>query len=127
MKFTQTDYNNTETILKFANAPMVGKAVMVESDGIDANSDGKKIVPAGTIVGGATQPVLENPDEPVAEKNEQGVDADAAEGVLLSDVDVTHGDAQGTMIIMGFIDKNKLPAAPAEDAVTALNMVKFIV
>lgn len=127
MKVVETNYNNTETILKYANAPYVGKAVMVSDEGVAANSDGKKIVSAGTIVGGATKAVLDNPDEPVTKKNTQAVDAAAAEGVLINDVDVTYGAAPGTMLIHAFIDKTKLPEDPAAEAVTALNMIKFIV
>lgn len=132
MKFVTTDYSNTETIFKYASAPYVGVPVMVSDDGIVANADGRKIVPAGTIVGGATQPVLDNPDEPVAEKNTQGLASGAAgaavdaEGVLVNDVDVTHGAAPGTMLIMAFLDKSKLPAVPAPEAVTTLNLIKFI-
>ena len=44
----------------------------------------------------------------------------AAEGVLLYDVDVTHGDAPGAMIVWGFIDKSKLDEDPCDDAVEAL-------
>lgn len=43
-----------------------------------------------------------------------------AEGVLLHDVDVTHGDAPGSMIVWGFIDKSKLDEDPCEDAIDAL-------
>ena len=43
-----------------------------------------------------------------------------AEGVLLHDVDVTHGDAPGQMIVWGFIDKSKLDEDPCDDAVAAL-------
>jgi hypothetical protein len=43
-----------------------------------------------------------------------------AEGVLLYDVDVTHGDAPGAMIVWGFIDKSKLDEDPCDDAVEAL-------
>lgn len=52
--------------------------------------------------------------------------ATAAEGVLLNDVDVTYGPAQGAMIIHGFINVNKLPEAPAADAKTALKGIFFI-
>ncbi|MCG8514554.1 MAG: hypothetical protein MI740_10460 [Halanaerobiales bacterium] len=133
MKFVETTYNNTETIFKYANAPYVGVSVMVSDAGITANADGKKIVPAGTIVGGDTKSVLDNPGEPVVKKNTQGLATGAAgaavdaEGVLANAVDVTHGTAPGTMLIHAFIDKSKLPEVPAAEAVAALNMIKFIV
>jgi len=52
--------------------------------------------------------------------------ASDAEGVLLNDVDVTEGDASGAMIIQGYIATNKIPSAPAADAVEALKMIEFI-
>lgn len=67
-KFVQTDYLNKTEILKFPDH-YVALAVMVSDEGVSANADGKKIVPAGTIVGGKDAPVLENLDQPVVDKN----------------------------------------------------------
>lgn len=121
MKFVTETYGNKKTIFKLANAPYVAIPVMVDDEGVTANENGKKIVPAGTIVAGKTEPVLLNPGEPVIKKNT----ADA-EGILINDVDVTYGSAPGAMAIMAFIDLNKIPEEPTEEAVDALNMIKFI-
>lgn len=231
-KFETTSYSKITNILKYNDFFAV--TVSVEDNGISANSDGKKIVKAGTIVGGVSSPVLLNPNEPVQEKNTQSVaasleldnatpDANSkvtitaneagtagndikvqfldplgndqalavsisgdtivvslatdgtgaitstaaevaaainahliagelvtaeasgdgstvieahaatalangaagtgylAEGVLLYDVDVTHGDQQGAMIVRGFIDENQLDSAPCDDAKEALS------
>lgn len=67
-KFVQTDYLNKKEILKFPDH-YVAIPVMVDDSGVSANADGKKIVPAGTIVGGKDAPVLENLDQPVTDKN----------------------------------------------------------
>ena len=67
-KFVQTDYLNKTEILKFPDH-YVALAVMVSDESVSANADGKKIVPAGTIVGGKDDPVLENLDQPVVDKN----------------------------------------------------------
>lgn len=79
-------------------------AVNVSDKGVTAGTDGKKIVPAGTVIGG----VLED-------MTQEAVAADGstvtAEGILYHDVDVTDGAAVGTMIIRGVIDGKKLPAA----------------
>ena len=54
MKFTTTDLTKSQTeILKFPDH-YVAMPVTVDDDGISAGSNGKKIVPAGTIVGNAT-------------------------------------------------------------------------
>ena len=42
------------------------------------------------------------------------------EGVLLDDVDCTHGPKSGAIAIMGVMDLNKLPAVPSAMAVAAL-------
>jgi len=127
MKFNSTSFTNRNEILKFADH-YVSIPVMVDDAGVVANADGKKIVLAGTIVGGigGVNAVLVNDTVIVTAHNTQsgatttagaGVDA---EGVLLNDVDVTFGDASGAMLIHGFIDLAKLPAAPVADVVTAL-------
>lgn len=124
-KFVETTYSGTKDILKFPDH-YVAIAVTVDNAGIVANAQGKKIVPAGTIVGGKAAPVLSNLNQPVQKKNTQAVDANLAEGVLKNDVDVTHGPASGAMIIHGFIKTDALPEAPAAAAVTALKQIFFI-
>ncbi len=110
MKHTQTSYSSNKTILKFADH-YVAQSVMVGDTGVVADSEGKKIVKAGTIVAG----------DPVVTTN-----TSAAEGVLFYDVDVTYGPAPGAMIIHGFIDLSKLPEAPSTDAKATLNQVVFM-
>lgn len=119
MKFVETQFTNRTEILKFPDH-YVALAVTVDDVGVTANADGKKIVPAGTIVGGGT---LANPDAKVTEKNDATLGAEA-EGVLLNDVDVTYGPASGAMVIHGFIDLNKLPKAP--DATVDLQNITFL-
>lgn len=120
-KFVQSTYTNKKEILKFPDH-YVAIAVTVDDTGITANSDGKKIVKAGTLVGGGT---LADPTKKVVEKNDATVGKDA-EGILLNDVDVTYGSAPGAMVVHGFIDLNKLPKAPDPTAVTALQQITFI-
>lgn len=121
-KFVQTDYGNKTEILKFPDH-YVAVGVTVDDSEITTNADGKKIVPAGTIVGGG---VLTDNTKKVSAKNTQGAAAGSAgaavdaEGVLLDDVDVSYGPASGAMIIHGFIDTSKLSTAPVAEAITAL-------
>ena len=119
MKFVETDYLNTQkSIIKFPDH-YVGMAVTIAADGVVANSDGKKIVPAGTILGTAgASPILSDQTMKAKDVN-NSTDAAKAEGILFHDVDVTYGDAQGTMILHGFIDLNKI-TAPQAGCVTAL-------
>lgn len=46
-------------------------------------------------------------------------------GVLLSDV-VLAENPNGTIVVHGFIEKGKLPAAPDAAAITALSQIKFM-
>jgi hypothetical protein len=115
MKFVQTDYLSTKNILRFPDH-YVTMPVMVDDTGVVVNTDGKKLVPAGTIIGGNGGKVLENPDVLVIVNN----DADA-EGVLFNDVDVTYGPAPGAMLIHGFPALDKLPVPPEAAAITALS------
>jgi hypothetical protein len=115
MKFVQTDYAGTKNILRFPDH-YVAVPVTVDDTDIALNEDGKKIVPAGTIVGGVGGKVLDDPDAiKVAHKNDAG-----AEGVLLNDADVTYGPCGAAMIIHGFPATGTLPEAPSAEAVTAL-------
>jgi len=116
-KFVETNYVTGIEILKFPDH-YVALAITVDDTGVTANAEGKKIVPKGTILGGGfitDDTVLAVP-----------ANDETAEGVLFNDVDVTYGPASGAAIIHGFIDLSKLPEAPSDEAVTALNMIKFI-
>lgn len=48
-----------------------------------------------------------------------------AKGVLLTDVNLNE-NPNGTIVVHGFIKTNKLPAEPADEAVTALSQVMFM-
>lgn len=67
--------------------------------------DGRKVVPAGAVIpaNGAT-----------------------AKGILFEDVDVTEGAKPGSVVIAGTIYGNRLPAALAEAAATALTGITVL-
>lgn len=109
MKFVKTEYGNNIEILKYGVQDYIARPIMVSATGVSANEDGKKIVPAGSILSDAGAIVNDA----------------TAEGVLLWDVDVTYGDAAGSLVMFGFIDSTKLPVQPAEEAITALKLIKF--
>lgn len=110
MKFLKTDYSNNKEILKFGSQDYVAHPCMVSATGITADADGRKIVKAGSIL----------------DKNGAIVNDGTAEGVLLYDVDVTYGDAQGALVVFGFIDGTKLPVSNLTSAcVSALKLIKF--
>nr|WP_308691992.1 hypothetical protein [uncultured Terrisporobacter sp.] len=99
-KIRVTEYSNSKEILKYDH--YVSQAIVLETSNGTSVGD-KKIVKAGTIL--------------------PANDA-TAKGVLLYDVDVTHGNATGALVIHGFIDKTKIPAQPNE--LVNLPMIMFI-
>ncbi|TPG75597.1 hypothetical protein EEL32_24015 [Brevibacillus laterosporus] len=120
-KFIETNYSSKKEILKFPDH-YVALAVTVDDAGITANAEGKKIVPAGTILGGG---VLTDPSK-VAKKAKTTADKSDADGVLLNDTDVTYGPAPGAMVIHGFIDLNKIPNTPDVAEIAALKQITFL-
>ena len=98
--FKKTSAVTPKQIL-FGTAPMMSVGVVVSSSDIIANSEGKKIVKAGTPLVGSLE--ARNTAFTVA-----GSDASDIAGVLLHDVDVTSGNNNGTLLIFGFVNLNNL-------------------
>lgn len=109
MKVVQTEYGSDKDIL-FNLDPYTARPIMVDSENIEANEAGKKIVKAGSLLTAA------------------GVVANDANVryVLLKDIDVTHGDAAGAGVYRGTIDKSKMPVEPSAEAKAALKGVIFM-
>lgn len=104
-KFEITHYGDPPTILK--HTPFEAIPWTVPADGVAADANGRKIVPAGTIL--------------------PANDA-TAKGVLLSPADVTYGDAAGAIVVNGYIDLAKVTdagLAPTAEAKTAMPKVTF--
>lgn len=113
MKVTQTEYGTSQDIL-FNLDPYTARPIMVESTGISADANGRKIVKAGSIL------------------NKSGVivnDA-TAKYVLLKDVDVTFGDAAGAGVYRGTLDLTKIETITevtiSADAQIALKGIIFM-
>jgi len=113
MKVVETEYGTPREILKFLSHH-VGVAAMIDDTGITADSKGRKIIPAGTLVKGLGTGTVEKAND------------STTEGLILSEVNVTHGKAPCTVIIHGFINTAKLPEAPSTAAKTALRQISFM-
>lgn len=98
-------YGSTNQIL-FNVEPQVSVGIVVDdSVQATANSLGKKIVKAGTPLTGD----LTNRLTPfTAAKAGSASETSDAVGVLLHDVDVTTGDANGTLLIFGFVNLDRI-------------------
>lgn len=99
---TKKEFENDKQILI---APELAFTIgaLVGNSGVTANAEGKKIIKAGTPVGGSTS-VLTN------RKTVLTVGG-TAQGVVLHDVDVTAGDTNATLVLEGTIDALKLDSA----------------
>ena len=108
----KNEYGVRKTIL-IAPELAFSTPVIVGNTGIDADEKtGKKIIKAGTAIGGSTS-VFGKRDE-VLNKTKT---AEEAQGILLHDVDVTAGDNNGTMLVAGYVDTNKIENKDYNDAV----------
>lgn len=118
-------YGNTNQIL-FAVEHQVSMGVVV-SKALGVAEGTKKVVKAGT-------PLIGNLDARTtaftAATAGSSTEASDAVGVLLHDVDVTTGDANGTLLLFGFVNTNRIDAttkAKLTDTVKkAMPMIKFV-
>lgn len=118
-------YGNTNQIL-FAVEHQVSMGVVV-SKALGVAEGTKKVVKAGT-------PLTGNLDARTtaftAATAGSSTEASDAVGVLLHDVDVTTGDANGMLLLFGFVNTNRIDAttkAKLTDTVKkAMPMIKFV-
>ena len=118
-------YGNTNQIL-FAVEHQVSMGVVV-SKTLGVAEGTKKVVKAGTPLTGdldARTTVF------TAATDGNPTEASDAVGVLLHDVDVTTGNANGTLLLFGFVNTNRIDAitkAKLTDTVKkAMPMIKFV-
>lgn len=113
-------FGGTTQILGFIDNK-VALGGLISDAGVTADKTGKKIIPAGTTVGGTTS-FLDD------EKAVLSVVSDATvQGVLEHEVDVTAGPADGTVIVEGYINEFRLPegVTVSDEAKKALTKVTF--
>lgn len=111
----------TPTQILFNTEPQVSVGIVVSDSGVTANAEGKKIVKAGTPLTGNLE----------ARNTAFTAGTSNAVGVLLHDVDVTNGAENGTLLIFGFVNLDRLDSTTAalitSEVKTALNAkVTFI-
>ncbi len=94
----------SQILFNVQNQMSVG--VIVDEAVGTAGEDGKKIVKAGTPLNGD---LTARGTAFVAAKDT----SNPAVGVLLHDVDVTEGDANGTLLIWGFVNLNRMDSTTA--------------
>lgn len=104
---TQKFDNGVEIMATYRNR--VTFSCTVSDSGVDANGEGKKIVPKGSLL-----------DASGTIKNDATVI-----GILAEEVDVTNGPQPGSLIVEGYVLKDRLPVAPETLAEKALTKITF--
>lgn len=101
--------------------PWQAATVTISSADLTADSEGKKLLKAGTLLGSATA------DSTILGTSAKAKPANDAttEGLLFYDVDATHGDIEASMLYMGTVGLDRIPAAPSTAALAALKRVTF--
>lgn len=118
-------YGNTNQIL-FAVEHQVSIGVVVSKD-LGVAEGTKKVVKAGT-------PLTVDIDKRATAFKEptdgSSTEASNTVGVLLHDVDVTTGDANGTLLLFGFVNTNRIDETTEKKltgtAKAAMPMIKFV-
>lgn len=103
----KSSYVSTNQIL-FNTDPFVAVSIIVDDAlGVADPVTGRKLVKAGTPLAGD----LTKRETAFVAVNEASASvASDAKGILLHDVDVTAGDANGTLLIFGFVNVDRIDA-----------------
>lgn len=103
----KSSYVSTNQIL-FNTDPFVAVSIIVDDAlGVTDSATGRKLVKAGTPLAGD---LTERETAFVAVNAASASLASNAKGILLHDVDVTTGDANGTLLIFGFVNVDRIDA-----------------
>ena len=103
----KSSYVSTNQIL-FNTDPFVAVSIIVDDAlGVTDPSTGRKIVKAGTPLAGD---LTKRETAFVAVNAASASLASDAKGILLHDVDVTTGDANGTLLIFGLVNVDRIDA-----------------
>lgn len=122
---TKESYVNTNQIL-FAVEHQVSMGIVVdETVGVQDAASGRKYAKAGTPLTGS----LDARTTAFTAASGSGA-ANNAVGILLHDVDVTAGDNNGTLLIFGFVNTNRIDdttkAKITADVKAKLPMIQFV-
>lgn len=103
----KSSYVSTNQIL-FNTDPFVAVSIIVDDTlGVVDPATGRKLVKAGTPLAGD----LTKRETAFMAVNEASTSVDSnAKGILLHDVDVTTGKANGTLLIFGFVNVDRIDA-----------------
>lgn len=107
----KTKYPKNPKQIMLADSQMVSFGVIIGNEGVTADSNEKKILKAGTPITGDIE-ARNTPFKKATSttSGEPAATTSNAVGILLHDVDVTAGNENGTIVLFGFVDLDKLDA-----------------
>lgn len=115
-KVTKTSYTNDSDFL-IAPEEAVAISVIIGSDGVNANSEGRYVIPQGTPLYVANgKSILTDRDEVMTVSSSNSA---VLSGIARHTVDVTNGKVNDALLIEGYVDLYKLDNA----TVTAVTSV----
>ena len=127
----KTKYPKNPKQIMLADSQMVSFGVIIGNEGVTADSNGKKILKAGTPITGDIE--ARNTAFKKATSTTSGEPAaktSNAVGILLHDVDVTDGANNATILLAGCVDLVKLHASVVtvidDAAKTALKNIIYV-
>nr|DAX38809.1 MAG TPA: Head decoration protein [Caudoviricetes sp.] len=104
-RIKKSSYVSTNQIL-FNTDPFVAVSIVVSNElGVEDPATGRKLVKAGTPLAGD---LTKREEAFVAVNQASDSVASDAKGILLHDVDVTTGKANGTLLIFGFVNVDRI-------------------
>ena len=98
-KVVITDYPKNPKQIMIADSEMISLGVQLSNTGVSADTNGRKIIKAGTPITGDLR--TRNTAFTVTSSNN-------VVGIVLHDVDVTAGTENGVIVIFGVVDLEKL-------------------
>ena len=85
--------------------------------------NGRKVLPAGTLVTGVTESIFNNRRQLVTRTD--GAEG-AVDGITLYDVDITHEDAEVAIVYVGTVWANEVQVEVTEAIRSALPRITFV-
>ena len=124
----EENYRMQPEILHNLDYEAISGTVSSDSAGtIDDN--GRKILPAGTLVTGVSESIFENRRQLVTQTDgAEGAEGEApvVDGITLYDVDITHEDAEVAIVYDGTVWANEVQVEVTEAIRSALPRITFV-
>lgn len=129
MTIKTTEYSN-ETDILIAPELAFAIPVIVTNASVTADSEGKKIIKAGTPLYASTD-IFMNRQTKMTTVSTSNTDStsNTAYGVARWDIDVTDGDTNATLLVAGYVDYLKLDSTvqtAVDTAKTSLTRILFL-